>query len=89
MATAEPRDGQRSFATRASGAIVAARVAADVSEGTEDAMDGRVRWLRIGYSASAVIDVLAAIQMLSPRVFAATKRLTGFHPPWEYRCAPL
>jgi len=52
-------------------------------------MDGRVRWLRIGYSASAVIDVLAAIQMLSPRVFAATKRLTGFHPPWEYRCAPL
>jgi len=50
-------------------------------------MNGRVRWLRISYRTGAVIDALAAIQMLVPSVFAATNRLSGFRPPWEYKYA--
>ena len=50
-------------------------------------MDKRIRWLRISYWVGAVIDGLAAIQMLVPAIFAATNGLPDFHPGIEFRYA--
>jgi len=46
-----------------------------------------VRWLRISYWAGAILDALAALSMLSPRLFAATNGLPDFHPGADYRYA--
>lgn len=46
-----------------------------------------IRWLRASYWAGAILDVLAALSMLSPRLFAATNGLSGFRPGSEYRYA--
>ena len=50
-------------------------------------MNRPIRWLRISYWTGAVIDGLAAIQMLVPAIFAATNRLPDFHPGPEYTYA--
>lgn len=51
------------------------------------AMNKTIRWLRISYWIGAVIDGLAAVQMLVPAIFAATNGLTDFHPGPEYKYA--
>jgi len=43
--------------------------------------------LRISFWAGALIDALAAIQMLFPRIFAAANQLSNFSPAVEYRFA--
>lgn len=50
-------------------------------------MEKRIRWLRISYWAGAVIDGLAALQLLVPNLFAALNRLPGFHPSLAYTYA--
>lgn len=50
-------------------------------------MNRSATWLRISYWAGALIDVLAAVQMLVPGIFAATNQLTDFDPPFAYRYA--
>jgi hypothetical protein len=50
-------------------------------------MENTIRWLRISFWAGAILDVLAAIQMLFPAVFAATSGLSGFHPGRDYSYA--
>ena len=50
-------------------------------------MSQKIRWLRISYWAGAIIDGLAAVQMLVPAIFAAAYRLPAFHPGAEYRYA--
>ncbi len=50
-------------------------------------MEKRIRWLRISYWTGAVIDGLAALQLLLPNIFAATNQLPDFHPSIEYRYA--
>ncbi len=50
-------------------------------------MDNAIRWLRISFWAGAILDVLAAIQMLFPAVFAATGGLSNFHPGRDYSYA--
>jgi hypothetical protein len=50
-------------------------------------MENTIRWLRISFWAGAILDVLAAIQMLLPAVFAATSGLSGFHPGRDYSYA--
>ena len=49
--------------------------------------DSAIRWLRVSYWAGAILDLLAAASMLSPTLFAATNRLSDFHPTIEYRYA--
>jgi hypothetical protein len=49
--------------------------------------DVAIRWLRISYWAGALLDALATLSMLSPRLFAATSGLPDFHPGIEYRYA--
>ena len=49
--------------------------------------DDTVRWLRISYWAGAILDALAALSMLSPKLFVATNSLPDFHPGIEYRYA--
>ncbi|MBX3082254.1 MAG: hypothetical protein KF716_11530 [Anaerolineae bacterium] len=44
-------------------------------------------WLRLSYWLGAFIDLVAAIQMLVPSVFAATNNLPDFHPSIEYEYA--
>jgi len=43
-------------------------------------MEKRVRWLRISYWTGAVIDGVAALQLLVPNLFAAINRLPDFRP---------
>jgi hypothetical protein len=50
-------------------------------------MDQKVKWLRISYWTGAIIDALAAVQMLSPKIFAVTNNLNNFQPAIEYRYA--
>lgn len=50
-------------------------------------MENTIRWLRISFWAGAVLDILAAIQMLIPAVFAATSGLSNFHPGSDYSYA--
>jgi hypothetical protein len=50
-------------------------------------MKDRKRWLRISYWTGAVIDGLAALQLLVPNLFAAINRLPGFHPSLAYTYA--
>lgn len=50
-------------------------------------MEDRIRWLRISYWTGAVIDGLAALQLLVPNLFAATNRLPDFHPGIAYTYA--
>ena len=50
-------------------------------------MDRSIQWLRISYFAGALIDSLAAVQMLFPGIFAATNQLSNFNPSVEYRYA--
>jgi hypothetical protein len=47
-------------------------------------MDNKIKWLRISYWTGAVIDALAAVQMLSPKIFAITNNLNNFQPKAEY-----
>jgi hypothetical protein len=46
-----------------------------------------IRWLRRCYWAGAILDALAAVSMLSPRLFAATNALGEFRPGPDYRYA--
>lgn len=46
-----------------------------------------IHWLRMSYWARAILDTLAALSMLFPSLFAATNRLSNFHPGIEYRYA--
>ena len=50
-------------------------------------MSKQILWLRISYWVGAVIDVLAAIQMLVPAIFSATNFLPDFNPGVDYRYA--
>ena len=50
-------------------------------------MNKRILWLRISFWTGALIDALAAVQMLVPAVFAITNQLVDFHPGPEYRYA--
>lgn len=50
-------------------------------------MQKHVKWLRISYWAGAVIDLLAALQMLAPQVMAVTSRWENFQPGADYRFA--
>jgi hypothetical protein len=47
-------------------------------------MENTIRWLRISFWAGAILDILAAIQMLLPAVFAATSGPSNFHPGPDY-----
>jgi hypothetical protein len=50
-------------------------------------MKDRKRWVRISYWTGAIIDGLAALQLLVPNLFAAINRLPGFHPSLAYTYA--
>jgi hypothetical protein len=50
----------------------------------EKLLENKIRWLRLSFRAGAILDFLAAIQMLFPAVFAATNGLGDFHPGREY-----
>ncbi len=50
-------------------------------------MTAAVRWLRISYWIGAVVDALAAVQMLWPSLFKLAMRPPGFAPGVEYRYA--
>jgi hypothetical protein len=50
-------------------------------------MQKHVKWLRISYWAGAVIDLLAALQMLAPQLMALTSRWENFQPGADYRFA--
>lgn len=50
-------------------------------------MKTSIQWLTASYWVGAIVDILAAIQMLFPGIFALTNRLTHFNPPIEYRYA--
>ncbi len=50
-------------------------------------MDQKVTWLRISYWTGAIIDAIAAVQMLSPSIFAFSNKLSNFQPAAEYRYA--
>jgi hypothetical protein len=47
-------------------------------------MENNIRWLRVSFWAGAILDVLAAIQMIFPAVFAATSGIADFHPGRDY-----
>jgi hypothetical protein len=47
-------------------------------------MEKSIRWLRVSYRAGAILDLLAAIQMIIPAVFAATSGISDFHPGRDY-----
>jgi hypothetical protein len=49
-----------------------------------DASASAVRWLRASYRTGAVIDALAAIQMLVPGLFAFANELPEFAPGPDY-----
>jgi hypothetical protein len=46
-----------------------------------------IRWLRISYWVGALVDCVAAVQMLSPRLFRFGMGLPGFEPGSDYRYA--
>lgn len=50
-------------------------------------MKDRKRWLHISYWTGAVIDGLAALQLLVPNLFAAINLLPGFRPTLAYTYA--
>jgi hypothetical protein len=50
-------------------------------------VEARKRWFIVVCVTGAIVDVLAAIQMLVPRLFAATSGLDSFHPGSDYRYA--
>jgi hypothetical protein len=50
-------------------------------------MQQQIRWLRVSFWAGAIIDVLAAIQLLVPGLFAAFNQIPNFHPSLEYTFA--
>ncbi len=50
-------------------------------------MDDARRWLRISCWVGAVVDALAGVQMLSPRLFAFGMGLKDFHPGPDVRYA--
>jgi hypothetical protein len=50
-------------------------------------MNAGVRWLRISYWVGAIVDAVAAAQMLYPPLFAFGMRLTPFVPGDDYRYA--
>jgi len=55
--------------------------------GTTAMRDNAVRWLRRSYWTGAGLDLLAALNMLFPGVFAAIDARPGFHPGADYRYA--
>jgi hypothetical protein len=50
-------------------------------------MPESVRWLRISYWIGAVVDAIAAVQMLCPPLFGFGMGLKGFNPGADYRYA--
>jgi hypothetical protein len=54
------------------------------SKSDDKDMNKKIKWLRISYWTGAVIDALAAVQMLSPKLFAVTNHLNNFQPKAEY-----
>ncbi len=50
-------------------------------------MDETIRWLRISYWTGAVIDAIAAIEMLWPSLFGFANGLPRFAPGPDYRFA--
>ena len=50
-------------------------------------MTDAVRWLRISYWIGAVVDLIAAIQMLAPPLFGFGMGLSGFNPGADARYA--
>lgn len=46
-----------------------------------------IRWLRISYWVGAIVDAVAAVQMLHPPLFAFGLRPNGFAPGEDYRYA--
>lgn len=41
-------------------------------------------WLRVSYWTGAIVDALAAIQILVPSIFAATNKLSDFNPGGDF-----
>jgi len=52
-------------------------------------MGDAVKWLRISYWVGAVVDGVAAVQMLHPPLFAFGMGFRVFHPGADYRYAVL
>jgi hypothetical protein len=50
-------------------------------------MEKQIRWLRVSYWTGAVIDGLAALQLLVPNMFATINQLPDFHPSFAYTYA--
>ena len=50
-------------------------------------MASAVRWVRISYWVGAVVDAVAAVQMLHPPLFAFGMGFQEFHPGADYRYA--
>ena len=50
-------------------------------------MDSAIRWLRISFWVGAVVDCVAAIQMLYPPLFAFGMSIPAFNPGEDYRYA--
>ncbi len=50
-------------------------------------MTKTIAWLRFGYRAGAVLDLLAALTMLFPPLFAFQNQPADFHPGSDYRYA--
>ena len=49
-------------------------------------MSRRILWLRISYRMGAVLDLFAALQMISPDLFAMSYKISDFSPglDWYY-----
>lgn len=52
-----------------------------------DLMEKGMRWLRISYWTGAVIDGLAALQLLIPSLFTAINQISDFHATLAYEYA--
>jgi hypothetical protein len=50
-------------------------------------MADQIRWLRLSFWVGAVVDALAAVQMLYPPLFGFGMGLSGFDPGFDYRYA--
>lgn len=55
--------------------------------GAEAERSAAVNWLRIAYWTGAIVDALAAVQMLVPSLFAFGMRKPGFAPGPDFRYA--
>jgi hypothetical protein len=67
--------------------MTAAAEVSDLGYGRTQAMATAVRWLRIAFWVGAIVDLIAAIQMLCPELFAFGMHLNNFAPGADYRYA--